>query len=95
MFPETNTDYKDENAFSFSLNNNKIYKILSPGCAIGIDSTYYILIGNNGNNNGFYYYKNVIYDEYLINRAKIYDFSKNGELTEGSGKLLELEIFQI
>ena len=26
---------------------------------------------------------------------KIYDFSKNSELTEDSGKLIELEIFKI
>ena len=88
-------DYKDENAFVFSLNNNKIYKILVPGNAIGLDSTYYILIGNNGNSNGFYYYNNIIYDSSLINGAKIYNFSKNSELTEGDGKLTELEIFEI
>ena len=87
--------YKDENAFVFSLNNNKIYKILVPGNAIGLDSTYYILIGNNGNGNGFYYYNNIIYDSSLINGAKIYNFSKNSELTEGDGKLTELEIFEI
>ena len=87
--------YKDENAFVFSLNNNKIYKILVPGNAIGLDSTYYILIGNNGNGNGFYYARNIIYDSDLINGAKIYNFSKNSELTEGDGKLTELEIFEI
>ena len=31
----------------------------------------------------------------LINGEKIYDFSKNSELTEDSGKLIELEIFEI
>ena len=86
--------YRDENAFAFSLNHNKKYKILYPGNAIGFDSTYYILIGNNGNGNGFYYYKNVIYDKELINGAKIYEFSRNNELTEGCGKLSELEIFE-
>ena len=87
--------YKDENAFVFSLNNNKNYKVLVPGNAIAFDSTYYILIGNNGNGNGFYYYQNIIYDVSLINGAKIYDFSKNSELTEGNGKLTELEIFEV
>ena len=87
--------YKDENAFSFSLNNNKKYKILQPSNAIGFDSTYYIFIGNNNYGNGFYYYKNIIYDQDLINCSKIYDFSKNSELTEGHGKLVELEIFEI
>ena len=87
--------YKDENAFAFSLNNNKIYKILAPEYAIRIDNTYYILIGNNSNWNGFYYYQNIIYDKELIKVKKIYDFEKNSELTEGSGNLTELEIFEI
>ena len=87
--------YKDENAFAFSLNNNKIYKILAPEYAIRIDNTYYILIGNNSNWNGFYYYQNIIYDKELIKVKKIYDFEKNYELTEGSGNLTELEIFEI
>ena len=86
--------YKDENAFSFSLNHNKKYKILVPQNAIAFDSTYFILIGNNGNCNGFYYYQNVIYDKELINVTKIYEFSKNSELTEGFGQLTELEIFE-
>ena len=87
--------YKDENAFAFSLNNNKIYKILVPGNSIAFDSTYFILVGNSRYGNGFYYYQNVIYDQSLINGAKIYEFSKNSELTEGNGKLNELEIFEI
>ena len=87
--------YKDENAFSFSINNNKKYKILVPGNSIAFDSTSYILIGNNGNSNGFYYCPNIIYDKDLINAYKIYDFSKNYELTEGDGILKELEIFEI
>ena len=87
--------FTDKNAYSFSLDNNKKYKILVPQNAIGLDSTYYILIGNNGNGNGFYYYQNEIYDKSLICGAKIYDFSKNSELTEGSGKLKELEIFEV
>ena len=86
--------YKDENAFAFSLNHNKKYKILVPQNAIAFDSTYYILIGNSGNSNGFYYYQNVIYDKQLINVTKIYEFSKNSELTEGFGQLTELEIFE-
>ena len=91
----TQKTYKDENAFAFSLNCNKIYKILVPEYAIRIDNTYYILIGNNGNWNGFYYYQNIIYDKELIKVKKIYDFEKNYELTEGSGNLTELEIFEI
>ena len=87
--------FTDSNAYSFSLDNNKKYKILVPQNAIGLDSTYYILIGNNGKGNGFYYCQNEIYDKSLINGAKIYDFSKNSELTEGSGKLKELEIFEV
>ena len=87
--------YKDEKAFSFSLNHNKKYKILVPGNSIGFDSTYYILIGNSGSGNGFYYYQNIIYDKNLISGAKIYNFEKNSELAEGSGKLVELEIFEV
>ena len=87
--------YKDENAFVFSLNNNKKYKILIPEYAISFDNKNYILIGNNDNNNGFYYSDNIINDKQLINGEKIYDFSKNSELTEDSGKLIELEIFEI
>ena len=86
--------YKDENAFVFSLNHNKKYKILVPQNAIAFDSTYFILIGNNGHGEGFYYYQNVIYDKELINVTKIYEFSKNSELTEGLGQLTELEIFE-
>jgi len=88
--------YKDENAFVFSINNNKKYKILMPEYAISFDNKNYILIGNNNNNNnGFYYSDNMINDKQLINGEKIYDFSKNSELTEDSGKLIELEIFEI
>ena len=36
-----------------------------------------------------------IYDKGLINGAKIYDFSKNSEMTEGFGIFKELEIFEI
>jgi len=87
--------FKDENAFVFSFDTNKTYKILVPSNAIGFDNTYFILIGNNGNGNGFYYHQNIIYDKNLINRAKIYDFSKDKELCENFGKLTELEIFEI
>ena len=87
--------YKDENAFVFSLNNNKKYKILIPEYAISFDNKNYILIGNNDNNNGFYYSENIISDKQLINGTKIYDFSKNSKLTDASGKLIELEIFKI
>ena len=86
--------YKDEDAFVFSINNNKKYKILIPEYAISFDNKNYILIGNK-NNNGFYYSDNIINDKQLINGDKIYDFSENSELTEGSGKLIELEIFEI
>ena len=86
--------FKDENAFAFSLNNNKKYKILVPENAIGFNNKYYVLIGNSGVWNGFYYWENVIYDKDLITKLKIYDFSKNSELTEGSGNLTELEIFE-
>ena len=89
--------YRDEEAFSFSLNNNKIYKILIPEYAIAFDKYNYILIGNNGNRNGFFISGNgnTIYDNDLINVIKIYDFSEKLELTEGNDNLKELEIFEV
>ena len=86
--------FKDENTFAFSLNNIKKYKILVPQNAISFNGKYYIIIGNNDHNNGFCYFQNVIYDKQLINVTKVYDFSKNSELTEGEGNLIELEIFE-
>ena len=87
--------YKDENAFVFSFDTNKIYKVLSPSYAIAFDSTYFILIGNNNHGNGFYFSQNKMYDKELISGAKIYDFSKNNELCENFEKLTELEIFEV
>ena len=49
--------YKDDNAFAFSLNRNRIYNILVPQYAIGIDSNCYIYIGNNGSGNGFFFFR--------------------------------------
>ena len=46
--------YRDENAFVFSLNNNKIYKIVDRQSAIHFCERYSILIGNIHNYNGFY-----------------------------------------
>jgi len=89
------TYQKDENAFVFSLNNNKIYKILIPEKAIRFCEGDPILIGNTGNSNGFYFDSGTIYDNKLLNYPKIYDFQKNNELTENSNKFLELEIFEI
>ena len=86
----------DKDAFSFSLNNNKIYKILIPEYALQFFEGYPILIGNNGHGNGYYFKNaNIIHDEGLINKPKIYDFQKNNELTEGDNKFNELEIFEI
>ena len=90
--------YRDENAFVFSLNNNKIYKILKPEFAIRFyKQDYPIWPGNNGNGNGFYFSTNGnIYDGSLLREPKIYDFQKNNyELTDGNNKLTEIEIFEI
>ena len=89
--------YKDENAFVFSLNNNKIYKILEPEMAIRFyNQNSPILTGNNSNDNGFYYTYNKIYDNNLLNKPKVYDFEKNkNELTDGKSEFNELEIFEI
>lgn len=88
--------YEDENAFVFSLNHNKKYKIVVPQNAIAFDDESIILIGNNRNNNGFWHYnKNTIFDKDLIKNTKIYNFRRNSELTEGNDKLSEIEIFEI
>jgi len=90
--------YKDENAFVFSLNNNKIYKILKPEFAIRFTVNSLILTGNNSNCNGFYFSGkgDIICDGSLLKEPKIYDFEKNeNELTEGKNKFNELEIFEI
>ena len=87
--------YKDENAFVFSLDNNKIYKILIPEKAIRFHDGYPVLIGNTGNSNGIYKGGDTIYDTGLLNTPKIYDFQKNNELTEGLNKQTELEVFEI
>ena len=85
---------KDENAFVFSLNNNKIYEILIPQYAIYFYNGYTVLIGNNWNGNGFWI-KSGKFNEKLLTEPKIYDFQKNYELTEGKNEFNELEIFEI
>ena len=85
----------DENAFAFSLNNNKIYKILISKYSIRYFDGFPVLIGNTGNGNGFYKSGENIYDKSLLNTPKIYDFQKNNELTENESKFKELEIFEI
>ena len=90
-----NSYTKDEGAFVFSLNNNKIYNILIPEYAIRFLSNCPILVGNNANSNGFLINSGKIDDKGLINNPKIYDFQKNYELTEGFNEFKELEIFEI
>ena len=51
---KNDTYIKDEDAFVFSLNNNKIYRILIPEYAIRFHKDYPILIGNNAAGNGFW-----------------------------------------
>ena len=88
--------YKDENAFVFSLDNNKIYKILQPEKAIKFyKNVSQIAIGNTGSYNGFFFNKRTIDDSGLMKNPKIYEFQKNNELTEGFNDLIELEIFEI
>ena len=88
--------YKDDNAFVFSLNNNKIYKILKPDLSIRfLNESKPILIGNDSNGNGFYFERKTIYDKELLNNPKVYDFEKNYELTDGKNEFNELEIFEI
>ena len=86
---------KDEDAFAFSLNNNKIYKILIPKQAIRFYEGNPLKVGNTGNSNGFYISNGTVYDSGLLNNPRIYDFQKNGELTEGANKFIELEVFEI
>ena len=86
---------KDEKAFVFSLNNNKIYKILMPEYALRYYEGYPIMIGNNYNGNGFWVESKTIRDEYVLKNPKIYDFQKKNELTGGQNELTEFEIFEI
>ena len=85
---------KDLDAFVFSLNNNKIYKILIPEYALRFYNDYPILIGNNGRGNGFLIYSGEISEGLLVN-PKIYDFKKDNELTEEKNIFNELEIFEL
>ena len=87
--------YNDDYAFIFSLDNNKIYKVLQPQYAIRTFDGYPVLVGNTGNSNGFFLNDDYIYDKGLLNTPKIYDFQNNEELTEGYNKLTEMEIFEI
>ena len=81
--------FKDENAFVFSLDNNKIYEILIPGKAIYFLNGYPILIGNDGNRNGFWLNDNNFNNsnECLVTEPKIYNFQKKNELFEGLNTL--------
>ena len=96
---DNNCYLKDENAFVFSLNNNKIYNNLIPEYAIRFyeSNIMSILIGNTSKSNGFYFIngEKIITDEGLLNNPKVYDFQKNCELTEGDNNFIELEIFEI
>ena len=85
---------KDENAFAFSLNNNKIYEILIPEYALRFYNGNPILIGNTGNSNGFWIFSGQ-FKEYLLGEPKIYNFQKDDELTKRKNKFNELEIFEI
>ena len=67
---------KGLDAFVFSLNNNKINKIINPEYALRFYNDYPILIGNNGRGNGFLIYSGEISEGLLVN-PKIYDFKKD------------------
>ena len=88
------TNIKDENAFVFSLNNNKIYKILIPELAMRFYDGDFIKIGNSGQSNGFWINSGLI-NENLLNSPKVYDFQKNKELTNDCSKVKEFEVFEI
>ena len=88
--------YTDNKAFVFSLNNNKIYKVLRAEKALRIiKGNNSIFTGNTGNSNGFYISGKNINDNGLLNEPKVYDFENKNELTEGDKKLNEFEIFEI
>ena len=67
---------RDDNAFVFSLNNNKIYKILIPEYALRFDNYYSITIGNNALSNGFWIDLNSNFACNLLIAPKAYDFKK-------------------
>ena len=79
----------------FSLNNNKIYKILIPEYAIRFYESNPILIGNTKNSNGFWIYSGKFNCPNLLNTPKVYDFQDKNELTEGLNNFMELEIFEM
>jgi len=88
---QSNVYFKDENSFVFSLNNNKIYKILIPDKAIKFNRTKNIIkIGNDDNSNGFFTFEKTVNDFGLLRKSKIFDFQKNNELTEGLNELTDL-----
>ena len=88
--------YKDENAFVFSLNNNKIYNILIPDKAIIFYNDINLIgTGNVGNGNGYYFKQKIIYDGGLLIEPIVYNFQKNSELTENLNTFNEFEIFEI
>ena len=84
----------DKNAFVFSLNNNKIYKILMPEYAIRFYNGHPVLIGKTAQGNGFWIDSGKL-GENLLQYPKIYDFQKKEELTEGTNEFKELEVFEI
>ena len=90
-----NNYINDKVAFVFSLNTNKIYKILVPELAIKFFTDYPVIIENNGNGNGFYPSGDSTHDSTLLNSPKVYDFQKVYELTKDKNKFIDLEIFEI
>ena len=92
--------YTDENAFVFSLNNNKIYKILRPEYAIRFyNQNCPILTGNNSKGNGFYYSGDIFFDMTSLREGVTvfkYPYLSAGAPSLGEDKRVnELEIFEI
>ena len=75
MEVEHNTYIKDKDAFVFSLNNHKIYKILIPEYANRFHNSNPVKIGNNGYDNGFYIFSGKIQGG-LLKNPKIMIFKK-------------------
>ena len=86
--------FNDENAFVFSLCDNKIFEILIPEKAIHFRVDHTVLIGNTQVQNGFWIYKGQFGSVSLSKEPTVYNFQKSN-IPNGIKNLTELEIFEI
>lgn len=93
-----NIRIKDNDAFIFSLNNNKKYNILKPEHAIACYPYYDLMVyGNNEDGNGFYIVDGFLKQESYENHStKVYDVPSDYCLSESRTFYAEvIEVYQI